>query len=422
METTENYAVKDMSLAEQGLLNIEYAESQMGALLKAKERFEKEKPLKGLRIGCCRHITTETANLLMTLKAGGAEVRACASNPLSTRDDVAAALVRYEKIPTYAVCGESSSRYYAHIRAVLDLKPHITMDDGADLISTVHKTKQSLAKGMIGGTEETTTGVIRLKNLERKHLLLYPVVAVNEADTKHFFDNRYGTGQSTIDGIIRATNILLAGKTVVISGYGWCGRGIASRAHGMGANIIVTEVIPVRALEAIMDGFRVMSIRQAASLGDLFITVTGDVHVIRKEHFLLMKNGALVCNSGHFNVELDLENLRKISKKRKLLKEFIEEYTLRNGKRIHVIGEGRLVNLTCGDGHPASVMDMSFANQALACEYLKKKGHTLARKVYDVPKGIDEEIARLKLKSLGVQIDRLTKEQERYLSSWEAGT
>ena len=414
--------IRQIRLAPEGRKRIEWAAKEMPVLLLIRKRFEKEKPLKGLRIGCCLHITTETANLLMTLKAGGAEVRACASNPLSTQDDVAAALVRDEQIPTFAVCGESPSRYYAHLRAVLEAKPHITMDDGADLISTVHKERKSLVKGILGGTEETTTGVVRLKSLEQKHLLLYPVVAVNEADTKHLFDNRYGTGQSTIDGILRATNILLAGKTVVVAGYGWCGRGVASRARGMGANVIVTEVKPVRALEAVMDGYRVMPMREASPLGDLFITLTGDIHVIRKEHFLSMKDGAIICNSGHFNVELDLEGLKAMSRKRKVLKEFVEEYTLRNGKRIHVLGEGRLVNLACGDGHPASVMDMSFANQALACEYLRKQGSTLGRKVYEVPREIDKEIARLKLKSLGLRIDFLTPEQKTYLTSWEAGT
>ena len=414
--------IRHLHLASEGRKRIEWAAKEMPVLLLIRKRLQKEKPLKGIRIGCCLHITTETANLLMTLKAGGAEVRACASNPLSTQDDVAAALVRYEKIPTFAICGESPSRYYAHLRSVLDFKPHITMDDGADLISTVHKERRSLAKGILGGTEETTTGVIRLKSLEQRRLLLYPVVAVNEADTKHLFDNRYGTGQSTIDGILRATNILLAGKTVVAAGYGWCGRGVASRARGMGANVIVTEVKPVRALEAVMDGYRVMPMREAAPLGDIFITLTGDIHVIRKEHFLSMKDGAIICNSGHFNVELDLERLKTISRQRRVLKEFVEEYTLRNGKRIHVLGEGRLVNLACGDGHPASVMDMSFANQTLACEYLRKRSGSMGKKVYEVPRDIDEEIARLKLRSLGLRIDQLTPEQKRYLSSWEEGT
>jgi len=414
--------VRNPRLAAFGDKRIEWAAKEMPVLLIIRKRFAKERPLQGLRIGCCLHITTETANLLLTLKAGGAEVRSCASNPLSTQDDVAASLSHHKRIPTFAVCGESSSRYYAHIRSVLDFRPHITMDDGADLISTVHKEKRSLVQGMLGGTEETTTGVVRLKSLEQKHLLLYPVIAVNEADTKHLFDNRYGTGQSTIDGILRATNLLLAGKAVVVSGYGWCGRGVASRARGMGSNVIVTEIDPVRALEAVMDGYRVMPMRQAASLGDLFVTLTGDTHVIRKEHFLSMKEGAIVCNSGHFNVELDLVGLRSISRKRRLLKEFIEEYTLRNGKRIHILGEGRLVNLVCGDGHPASVMDMSFANQALACEYLKKHARTLGKKVYGVPKEIDQTIARLKLKSLGIGIDALTPEQKTYLSSWESGT
>ncbi len=414
--------IRSLRLAPEGRQRIEWAAKEMPVLLLIRSRFAREKPLKGLRIGACLHITTETANLLITLKAGGAEVRACASNPLSTQDDVAAALVRHEGIPVFAVCGESPSRYYAHIRAVLDHKPHITMDDGADLISTVHKEKKSLAKEMLGGTEETTTGVIRLKSLQEKWLLLYPVIAVNEADTKHLFDNRYGTGQSTVDGIIRATNVLFAGKTMVVAGYGWCGRGVASRARGMGANVIVTETQPVRALEAVMDGYRVMPMGQAARLGDIFVTLTGDIHVIRKEHFRAMKDGALVCNSGHFNVELDLAGLKAISRKRRRVRKFVEEYTLRNGRRIHILGEGRLVNLACAEGHPASVMDMSFANQALACEYLKKKGRSLEKKVYGVPKTIDETIARLKLKSLGHQIDRLTPEQQTYLASWEAGT
>jgi len=414
--------IRNIRLAQKGRQRIEWAAKEMPVLLLIRKRFAQQKPLKGLRIGACLHITTETANLLMTLKAGGADVRACASNPLSTQDEVAASLVRDARIPTYAICGENATRYYAHIRSVLSAKPHITMDDGADLISMVHKEKKSLAASMIGGTEETTTGVIRLQSLERKGLLMYPVIAVNEADTKHLFDNRYGTGQSTLDGIIRATNVLIAGKTVVVCGYGWCGRGVASRARGLGANVIVTEVEPVRALEAVMDGFRVMPIRKAAPLGDIFITLTGDLHVIRREHFRLMKEGAMICNSGHFNVELELDGLKKISRKKRLLKEYVEEYTLKNGKHIHVIGEGRLVNLTCADGHPPSVMDMSFANQALSCEYLRKSGQTLTRKVYVVPKKIDQEIAKLKLKSLGLQIDQLTEAQKRYLASWEVGT
>ena len=414
--------IKNAKLAPQGRKRIEWASREMPVLLRIRERFRKEKPLRGIRIGCCLHITTETANLLVTLKEGGAEVRACASNPLSTQDDVAASLVLDARIPTFAVCGEDSKRYYAHIQRVLRFKPHVTMDDGADLISEVHRHKKSFAGSVLGGTEETTTGVIRLRSLEKKGLLLYPVIAVNDAATKHLFDNRYGTGQSTIDGILRATNLLLAGKTVVVCGYGWCGRGIASRARGLGAQVVVTEIDPVRALEAVMDGFQVMSMREAASIGGLFVTATGNTGILRREHFLKMKDGAILCNSGHFNVEIDLKTLEKLSRKKRQMKEMVEEYTLSGGKRLYVLGEGRLVNLVCADGHPASVMDMSFANQALACEYLRQNSSRLSKKVYEVPRGIDETIARLKLASMKVQIDTLSPTQLSYLSSWELGT
>ena len=414
--------IKNSKLAPEGRRRIEWASREMPVLLRIRERFRKEKPLRGIRIGCCLHITTETANLLVTLKEGGAQVRACASNPLSTQDDVAASLVRDLGIPTFAVCGEDSKRYYAHVQEVLKVKPHLTMDDGADLISEVHRNKKRHAGSVLGGTEETTTGVIRLRSLEKKGLLLYPVIAVNNADTKHLFDNRYGTGQSTVDGILRATNLLLAGKTVVVSGYGWCGRGVATRARGLGAQVVVTEVDPVRALEAVMDGFRILSMGEAAREGDLFVTVTGNTGILRKEHFLKMKDGAILANSGHFNVEIDLKTLASLSRKKRQAKKFVEEYTLRSGKRLYVLGEGRLVNLVCAEGHPASVMDMSFANQALSSEYLRNESKRLSKKVYDVPRGIDETIARLKLASMRIQIDTLTPAQRSYLASWELGT
>ena len=416
------YHVKDLSLAKEGMLRIEWANHSMPVLNMVKERFQRAKPLKGLKLAACLHVTTETASLMETLKAGGAQLVLCASNPLSTQDDVAAALVKYHKISVFSIKGENNKTYYNHINAALDIKPHVTMDDGADLVSTVHSKRTQLVKHIIGGTEETTTGIIRLRDMARKNVLRFPVISVNDAHTKHLFDNRYGTGQSTIDGIIRATNRLIAGSTFVVCGYGWCGRGLAMRAKGMGANVIVTEVDHLRALEATMDGYRVMPIAKASRIGDFFCTVTGDKHVIDKKHFLAMKDGAIVSNSGHFNVELNLNALTKMTKSKRKIREFVEEHTLKNGKRIYILGEGRLINLTAAEGHPSSVMDMSFANQALAAEYLLKKGKQLNKEVYAVPARIDEMISRLKLKSMGIKIDTLTKEQKEYLSSWEAGT
>ena len=416
------FDVKDLGLAEKGKLRIEWANQNMPVLNLIMKRFAKEKPLKGVRLGLCLHVTTETASLCKTLKAAGAEVSICASNPLSTQDDVAASLVKHDKISVFAIKGEDNETYYKHINAVLDTKPMITMDDGADLVSTIHSERPDLIKNIIGGTEETTTGVIRLRSMAEKKVLKFPVVAVNDADTKHFFDNRYGTGQSTIDGIIRATNRLLAGTYFVVAGYGWCGRGLAQRAQGLGAKVIVTEVDPLKALEALMDGYQVMPMADAAKSGDFFCTVTGDVNVIRGEHFKAMKDGAIVANSGHFNVELDLISLEEMSKKKRRIREFVEEYTLPTGRKINVLGEGRLVNLAAAEGHPSSVMDMSFANQALSAEFMVKQGKALKKTVYGVPKDIDAEIARLKLEAMGVKIDKLTKEQEEYLSSWEMGT
>ena len=416
------YHIKDIKLAKKGMLRIEWANQSMPVLNLVKERFKREKPLKGLKLAACLHVTTETASLMETLKAGGAQLALCASNPLSTQDDVAAALVKNHKIPVFSIKGENRKTYYDHINAALDIKPHVTMDDGADLVSTVHSKRTQLIKGMIGGTEETTTGVIRLRDMARKKVLRFPVISVNDAHTKHLFDNRYGTGQSTIDGITRATNRLIAGSTFVVCGYGWCGRGLAMRAKGMGANVVVTEVDHLKALEATMDGYRVMPLAEASKIGDFFCTLTGDIHVIDKKHFLAMKDGAIVSNSGHFNVELNLNALAKISKSRRKIREFVEEYTLRSGKRIYILGEGRLINLAAAEGHPSSVMDMSFANQALAAEYLLKKGKKLDKQVYAVPSAIDEMIAKLKLKSMGIKIDTLTREQKEYLSSWEAGT
>jgi adenosylhomocysteinase len=416
------YDVKDLGLAKKGALRIEWANEYMKVLTLVRKHFRREKPLKGLKLALCLHVTTETANLALTLKEAGADVYVCASNPLSTQDDVAASMVKDFGIPTFAIKGEDNKTYYSHINAVLDPRPNITMDDGADLVSTIHKTRRNLAKDIVGGTEETTTGVIRLRSMEKRNLLLYPIIAVNDADTKHLFDNRYGTGQSTIDGIVRATNVLLAGSSVVVSGYGWCGRGVAMRARGMGAHVIVTEVDPLKALEAVMDGYQVMPMKEASLVGDVFVTLTGDINVIRREHFETMKDGAIVSNSGHFNVEIDIEGLEKISKKKRSMREFVEEYTLKDGRRINLLGEGRLINLAAAEGHPASVMDMSFANQALACEYLAKNYKKLARKVYKVPETIDKNISRLKLESLGVKIDTLTKEQKKYLESWEMGT
>jgi adenosylhomocysteinase len=416
------YHVKDLKLSAKGKDRIEWAERGMPVLRLIKQRFQKEKPLKGIRMAACLHVTTETANLLITLKAGGADVYTCASNPLSTQDDVAAALVKVYGIPTFSIKGEDRKTYYKHLYSALDAHPNITMDDGADLVSELHSARAAQASEIIGSTEETTTGVIRLRAMEKDGVLKFPVVAVNDAKTKHFFDNRYGTGQSTMDGIIRATNLLIAGAVVVVPGYGWCGRGVAQRARGLGGRVIVTEIDPMKALEAVMDGYEVMPIAKAAPLGDIFVTLTGDIHVIRKEHFAKMKDGAVVANSGHFNVELDLEGLKKLSKKVRNIRDFVQEYTLRTGRKVFVLGEGRLINLAAAEGHPASVMDMSFANQALAAEYVTKNHKSLRKKVYSVPEDIDNEIARLKLKAIGVAIDTLTAEQKHYLSSWEMGT
>lgn len=415
------YHIKDLRLAEQGRLRIEWAEWEMPVLRQIRERMAQERPLEGWRIGACLHVTTETANLMRTLKAGGAQVALCASNPLSTQDDVAAALVE-EGIPVFALRGEDRETYYRHIHAVLDTRPQITMDDGADLVSTLHSQRREILEGVVGGTEETTTGVIRLRAMAADGALMYPIIAVNDAHTKYLFDNRYGTGQSTVDGILRATNLLLAGRKVVICGYGWCGRGVALRMRGMGAHVIVTEVNPLRALEAVMDGFQVMPLLEAARIGDLFITLTGDIHVLRREHFEVMKSGAILANSGHFNVEIDIPALESMAVRRRTLRPHVEEFQLADGRRLFLLGEGRLVNLASAEGHPASVMDMSFANQALSVEYLVRHASQLERRVYPVPREIDETIARLKLNALGVQIDTLTPEQERYLRSWEMGT
>ncbi len=416
------YDISDLRLAEKGLKRIEWARQFMSVLAQIEKRFGKRRPLRGIRVSACLHVTTETANLLRALKGGGAQVALCASNPLSTQDDVAAALVKHFRIPVFARRGEDRRTYYKHIQSVLEIRPHITMDDGADTISVLHDERTDLLPGTIAGTEETTTGVLRLRQMEEKGVLRYPIIAVNDADTKHLFDNRYGTGQSTLDGVIRATNILLAGKHVVVSGYGWCGRGIATRARGMGAHVTVTEVEPVRALEAMMDGFRIMTIRDATRLGEVFITATGNTQVIRREHFQGMRDGAILCNSGHFNVEIDLGALRSIAKKRRVVREHVEEFTLRNGRRLYLLAEGRLINLAAAEGHPASVMDMSFANQALSVQYAVRQAGRLENRVYGVPKEIDIEVARLKLASMGVKIDTLTAEQQRYLQSWESGT
>src|SRR5947209_14408629 len=417
--------VKNIGLAAAGRLKSEWAEQSMPVLRQVRERFAKEQPLKGLRLGACLHVTTETAVLMLTLKAGGAQVALCASNPLSTQDDTAAALVKEYDIPVYAHKGEDNQTYYRHLEAVLKTRPQLTMDDGADLISQLHGESnlgRDLVKGVIGGTEETTTGVIRLRAMEKEGVLAFPVIAVNDADTKHLFDNRYGTGQSTIDGLLRATNVLLAGRTVVVAGYGMCGRGVAARAHGMGAQVVVTEVEPMRALEAAMDGYRVMPMARAVEVGDVFVTVTGNKGAIRTEHFTRMKDGAILANSGHFNVEIDLDALAAMARARRPVRPFVEEFVLGGGRRVYVLGEGRLINLAAAEGHPAAVMDMSFANQALAAEHLVKHGRTLAKKVYVVPREIDREIARLKLASMDVQIDELTPEQEAYLASWTHGT
>jgi len=414
-----NYDIKDIKLAGKGALRIEWARQDMPVLRLIEERFAKEKPLKGVRLAACLHVTTETANLARCLKAGGAEVYLCASNPLSTQDDVAAALVKDLKIPVFAIKGEDNKTYYKHIKSVLDAEPNITMDDGADLVSVIHKEKKFFP---LGGTEETTTGVIRLRAMQKDRVLRYPIIAVNDAQTKHLFDNRYGTGQSTLDGVIRATNRLFAGLNVVICGYGWCGKGAAMRASGLGAKVIVIEVDPLRALEANMDGFQVMTIGAAAAIGDIFITLTGDINVIRGEHFLKMKDGAIVANSGHFNVEIDIPSLEKLSKKKKRIRDFVDEYILPDGRKIYLLGEGRLINLAAAEGHPAQVMDMSFANQALSAEYINMHHDELKKEVYKVPESIDRNIAVLKLRSIGIKIDILTPEQRKYLASWEMGT
>ena len=416
------YDIKNIKLAKEGLLRIEWAGQSMPVLNQIKKRFKKEKPLKGIRAAACLHVTTETAALMQTLKAGGAKLALCASNPLSTQDDAAASLVKNDKIPVFAIKGEDTKTYYRHIHAVLDMQPQYTMDDGADLVSTIHSERPEILSGVRGGTEETTTGIIRLKSMAADGALKYPIIAVNDAQTKHLFDNRYGTGQSTLDGIIRATNRLMAGAVFVVCGYGWCGRGLALRARGMGSNVVITEVDPTAALEAVMDGFTVMPIRQAARIGDFFCTVTGNINVIRQEHFKIMKDGAIVSNSGHFNVELDLEGLEGITKSKREMRPLVVEHLLENGRRINVLGEGRLINLAAAEGHPSSVMDMSFANQALSIEYMVKSKTSFENDVFPVPEAIDKAIAKEKLAAMGVKIDRLTPEQKRYLASWSMGT
>ncbi len=417
-----DYDVLDVSLADQGRLRVEWAEKSMPVLKLIRRRFKREKPLKGVRLAACLHVTTETAALVRTLKAGGAECFVCASNPLSTQDDVAATLVRHDEVPVYAIKGEDNDTYYRHLHNVLDAKPHLTMDDGADIVSTLHTDRQDALAHVVGGTEETTTGVIRLRSMATNGVLRYPIVAVNDAETKYLFDNRYGTGQSTLDGIVRATNRLIAGSVFVVCGYGWCGRGVAMRAKGAGARVLVTEVNPMRALEAIMDGFEVLPMGDAAPIGDIFVTITGDISVIRPTHFKKMKDGAILCNSGHFNVEIDLQGIERMTVKKRTIRPFLEEYTLKNQRRLYVLGEGRLINLAAAEGHPSSVMDMSFANQALAAEYIHQNAGELESKVYPVPEEIDKAIASLKLQALGVKIDTLTKKQEGYLSSWDMGT
>lgn len=419
----KRYHIRDLRLAPQGKKRIRWADHDMPVLRRVRERFQKEKPFRGMRFSACLHVTAETANLVDTLKVGGAQVVLCASNPLSTQDDVAAALVKYSAIPVFAVKGEDHNTYYRHLRAALDHAPVLTMDDGADLVSMLHKEYAHLASGIVASLEETTTGVIRLRALATEGKLEIPVIAVNDASTKHLFDNRYGTGQSTVDGIIRATDILLAGKKAVVAGYGWCGKGVASRARGMGAKVIVTEVDPIRALEAAMDGFEVMTMREAAKVGDLFITLTGDMHIITKGHFELMKDGAIVCNSGHFDIEIDLKALKRIAvKEEKKIRNFVDAYTLSGGRKIYLLADGRLVNLAAAEGHPASVMDMSFATQALASEWAVKNRSSLTPQVYDVPKAVEDWVARLKLASMGIHIDKLTEDQKAYLSSWAVGT
>jgi adenosylhomocysteinase len=417
-----NYDIKNTQLSKKGALRIEWARNNMPVLRLVAARFKKEQPLKGLKIACCLHVTTETAVLAEVLKLGGACVSLCASNPLSTQDDVAASLVKHLKIAVFAIKGENTKTYYKHIQVVLALKPDLTMDDGADLVSTIHSAPFTAYRNIIGGTEETTTGVIRLRALASQGKLRYPIIAVNDAQTKHLFDNRYGTGQSTVDGIIRATNKLLAGSNFVVCGYGWCGRGVAMRAKGMGAKVFIVEVDPLRALEATMDGYEVLPIKAAVKIGDIFVTVTGDTTIIGREHFLLMKRGAIVANTGHFNVEIDIPSLEKLSKNKRRIRDFVDEYTLKNGNKIYLLGEGRLINLAAAEGHPASVMDMSFANQALSVEHIVKHYKELKNDVYKVPQDIDRSIAQLKLESLGIKIDALTKKQKDYLSSWKLGT
>ncbi len=416
------YHVKDITLAKDGQNRIDWAEREMPVLRSIKKRFLKEKPLKGIRISACLHVTTETANLMITLKAGGANVTVCASNPLSTQDEVAAALTKNHGIPTFAIKGEDNKTYYSHLEAAIKADPQITMDDGADVVGLLHSKFRDKLQNVIGGTEETTTGVVRLKAMEKDGVLNYPIIAINDADTKHMFDNRYGTGQSTLDGIIRATNVLFAGKTAVVVGYGWCGRGVASRVRGLGAHTVVTEIDPLRGLEAVMDGFEVMPMSKAAKIGDIFVTVTGNKHVLREEHYKVMRDGAIICNSGHFNVEIDIPGLKKLSKSVRTVRNFVEEYHLRNGRKVYLLAEGRLINLAAAEGHPASVMDMSFANQALCAEYVMKNHRDLEPRVYDVPKDIDRHVSKLKLSSMGMSIDTLTKEQTAYLGSWQEGT
>ncbi|MFQ5927873.1 MAG: adenosylhomocysteinase [Terriglobia bacterium] len=422
MTTKVSSDIKDSALADRGHVRIAWANQQMPVLQLVRKRFAKESPLRGIRVAACLHVTSETANLAIALRDGGAEVALCASNPLSTQDEVAAALVRHFSIPVYAIKGEDNATYYAHIAAVLDTRPHITLDDGADLVSTAHSQRKEVIPDVLGGTEETTTGVVRLRAMARDAVLRYPIISINDAHTKHLFDNRYGTGQSTVDGILRATNLLLAGLNFVVAGYGWCGRGIAMRARGLGANVIITEVDPTRALEAVMEGYRVMAMAEAARLGDVFVTATGDKEVLRAEHFERMKDGAVLANSGHFNVEIDLQALEKMASGKRPTRDSVEEYTLRDGRKLYLLAEGRLVNLASAEGHPAAVMDMSFSNQALSVEYIVKNAGKLEKQVYPVPEEIDRTVARLKLEAMGIGIDKLTPEQERYLASWAEGT
>ena len=420
--TATLHHVKNLDLADQGRKRIEWANQSMPVLQTIRKDFIKHQPLKGIRVAACLHVTTETANLMITMRDGGADIALCASNPLSTQDDVAASLARDFNIQTYAIKGEDNESYYSHILSAIDHKPHITMDDGCDLVHLLHTKRQDALEGVIGGTEETTTGVIRLRAMAKDGVLRYPVVAVNDALTKHLFDNRYGTGQSTIDGVVRCTNVLLAGSKFVVAGYGWCGRGLAMRARGMGAEVIVTEVDPTKALEAVMDGFRVMTMIEAAKQGDVFVTVTGNKSVIRQEHFEVMRNGAIVANSGHFNVEIDIPALERVASSKRATREFVDEYAMRDGRKIYLLGEGRLINLAAAEGHPASVMDMSFANQALSAEYMVKNHASLEKKVYSVPQELDKRVARLKLEAMSIGIDRLSPEQEEYLASWSEGT